>query len=264
MKYYVVSDIHGYYDELIKALTDAGWFEETEPHKLIVCGDMMDRGEQAVLLQEFMMDLKNKDMLIFIRGNHEDLMVEMITHFYDFEKEIACQYSYHNSNGTWNTALQLSRMSHWKAITNPLTFLHKVEDSPFYKELMPSSVNYFEDGDYIFVHGYIPCYTPQTKMSGKSGDYRYMDNWRNASKQEWNSARWVNGMMVNEVAGIVEPGKTIVVGHWHTSWAHSRLEHKGTEWGPLANFNPYVAKNVIGIDGCTAYSGKVNCLVISV
>ena len=36
MRYYVVSDVHGYYTPLIEALTDKGFFEDKEPRKLIV------------------------------------------------------------------------------------------------------------------------------------------------------------------------------------------------------------------------------------
>ena len=54
MKYYVLSDVHGYYDEMISALENAGFFKETEPHKVILCGDMMDRGQGALKVQEFL------------------------------------------------------------------------------------------------------------------------------------------------------------------------------------------------------------------
>ena len=33
MRYYVVADVHGYYSAMKKALKDAGFFEEKEPHK---------------------------------------------------------------------------------------------------------------------------------------------------------------------------------------------------------------------------------------
>ena len=39
MRYYVVADIHGFYSELIIALTEKGFFKDESPHKLIVCGD---------------------------------------------------------------------------------------------------------------------------------------------------------------------------------------------------------------------------------
>ena len=61
MKYYVVADIHGFFDELITALDEKGFFSDTEPHKLIVCGDLFDRGTQALKLQEFILDLLAKD-----------------------------------------------------------------------------------------------------------------------------------------------------------------------------------------------------------
>ena len=56
--------------------------------------------------------------------------------------------------------------------------------------------------------------------------------------------------------------KTIVCGHWHTSYGHSKYEHKGTEFGEDADFSPYYGPGIIAIDACTAFSGKVNCLVI--
>ena len=56
--------------------------------------------------------------------------------------------------------------------------------------------------------------------------------------------------------------KTIVCGHWHTSYGHSKYEHKGTEFGEDADFSPYYGPGIIAIDACTAFSGKSNCLVI--
>ena len=44
MRYYVVADTHGFFTEMIDALNEKGFFEDNEPHKLIVCGDLLDRG----------------------------------------------------------------------------------------------------------------------------------------------------------------------------------------------------------------------------
>ena len=65
-------------DRLKFALTEKGFFTDTEQHKLIVCGDLFDRGKQAAELQEFIIDLLAKDEVILIRGNHEDLMLSLI------------------------------------------------------------------------------------------------------------------------------------------------------------------------------------------
>ena len=42
MRYYVTADVHGYFSELMAALTEQGYFEDPQPHKLIVCGDLFD------------------------------------------------------------------------------------------------------------------------------------------------------------------------------------------------------------------------------
>lgn len=79
MRYYVVSDVHGFYTPLIQALTDAGFFDDTEPHKLIVLGDLMDCGRDAVKIQDFILEQMEKDAVILIRGNHEDLFESLVT-----------------------------------------------------------------------------------------------------------------------------------------------------------------------------------------
>ena len=42
MRYYVTADVHGYFSELKTALTQIGFFDDNEPHKLIICGDIYD------------------------------------------------------------------------------------------------------------------------------------------------------------------------------------------------------------------------------
>ena len=64
MRYYVTSDTHGFYDELISQLKSAGYFDDTAPHKLIILGDLMDRGNQAKELQDFVIDLIEKDAVV--------------------------------------------------------------------------------------------------------------------------------------------------------------------------------------------------------
>ena len=95
MRYYVVSDVHGYFSLMKRALQEKGFFNDKEPHKLILCGDMLDRGEEALEMQEFMLDLLHKGELIFIRGNHEDLMIEMLNRFEDYRWEISLGISHH-------------------------------------------------------------------------------------------------------------------------------------------------------------------------
>lgn len=268
MKYYVVSDVHGFYTELIEALTEAGFFKDEEekiPHKLIVCGDMMDRGLEAVKMQEFMLDLHKKGELIFIRGNHEDLMLAMLDDIIDDFTPFVTMSSYHIRNGTLSTAAQLNGINYYSDfIDNPRDFVFKARQSTFVKELIPVSVDYYETENYIFVHGWIPVKTqkdmPAHHKIGRT--YEFDPDWRNADTEGWNTARWLNGMAIAELNNIREPGKTIVCGHWHTSFGHSVLAKKCSEFGEDADFSPYYGKGIIAIDACTAHTKKINCLVI--
>lgn len=248
MKYYVVSDVHGFYSELMDALKVVGFFDETNPHKLILCGDMMDRGQEAVKTQDFMINLLEENKLIYVRGNHEDLMTGMLTRFEKYRWDITLGSSHHIYNGTWGTALQLANMKEIDALRNPNELISKVTETPFVKRLLPASQNYFETEKYIFVHGWIP--------------YRQGTNWRHAENASWKQARWLNGMEIANTHKPTESNKTIVCGHYHASYGHSRIEKTCSEWGKDADFTPYYGNGVIGIDGCTAYTGVVNCIVI--
>ena len=55
MRYYITADIHGFYTEFHKALDEAGYFTDPEPHKLIILGDIFDRGQEAVQMQRFIL-----------------------------------------------------------------------------------------------------------------------------------------------------------------------------------------------------------------
>lgn len=77
MRYYVVSDIHGFYDEFIEAISEKGYFNDKKEHKLIICGDLFDRGKQALELQNFIEELLYKDEVILIKGNHEALLLDL-------------------------------------------------------------------------------------------------------------------------------------------------------------------------------------------
>lgn len=76
MKYFVSSDIHGFYDEWQNALKEKQFDINNSEHKIIVCGDLFDRGRQPREIIDFI--LSHKDKFILIRGNHEDLMQDMI------------------------------------------------------------------------------------------------------------------------------------------------------------------------------------------
>lgn len=192
MKYFVSADVHGFYDEWMSALKDKGFDINNADHKIIVCGDLFDRGRQPKQIIDFI--LSNKEKFILIRGNHEDLMEEMIKrnngNFADL------------SNGTSYTIVDLC--PEWQISEFNL---RKIAKETRLQEVLDMCIDYFETKHYIFVHGWIPII---------ENCYYYDDEWRNARKERWNKARWTNPVEMYKYE-IYEPNKTIVCGHWHCS-----------------------------------------------
>ncbi|MBR4655883.1 MAG: metallophosphoesterase [Oscillospiraceae bacterium] len=246
MKYYVTADVHGFYTLLYNALTDAGFFEDPEPHKLIILGDLFDRGEEAKMMQDFILRLMEEDQVILIRGNHEDLYVTLVT------EDDGKAYSHHVHNGTFDTGLQLTGFDRVMAKIRHWIFAAAARKTPYYQRIIPAMLDHYETEHYIFVHGWIPCIYER-------GTYSYYSDWRNAPRDEWDKTRWSNGM---EAADSCMEKKTIVCGHWHASYGHSKYEHKGSEFGPDADFSPYYGSRIIAMDACTAISGKVNVIIL--
>ena len=246
MKYYVASDVHGFHKELCLALEEKGFFADHEPHKLILLGDLFDRGQDAGKTQDFVLELMERDEVILIRGNHEDLYEDLVT------RDNGAGLRHHIKNGTYDTALQLTKFDSEKARICPQNFVESARQTPLYQRIIPAMQDFYETENYIFVHGWIPC-------NYKGGEYTYCPDWRNASETEWKKARWYNGIDASETA---QAEKTVVCGHWNASYGHAFFENKGSEFGRDAIFTPYFGAGVIAIDACTVCSGFVNVLVI--
>ena len=238
MKYFVSADIHGYFDEWQTALKEKGFDINNPEHKIIICGDLFDRGHQPKEIIDFI--LSNKDKFILIRGNHEDLMQDMINRNSSDFGDL--------SNGTAQTIVDL--YPEWLISEFNLSKIAKITRL---QEILDSCINYFETEHYIFVHGWIPIIEEC---------YLYDSDWRNARNERWKKARWTNPVEMYRYE-IYEPNKTIVCGHWHCSalW-HEQNPNEYDEFGLKANFEPFITNNMIALDACTAYSHKVNVVVL--
>lgn len=249
MKYYVTADIHGFFTQFKAALTEAGFFADKAPHKLVVCGDLFDRGPEALALQDFILNLMDKDQVILIKGNHEDLAMDLVQDWLGEKRK-----RHHHMNGTMNTICQLTN----KTMID-VNIDYKVEDlfaaTPYITRIIPAMVDYFETDHYVFVHGWIPF------LHDENDIFKQITDWRHADEKTWMEARWANGMLV-AYHGVIEENKTIVCGHWDCSFGHFYYESNGKNFEEKSNFNPYYGKGIIAIDACTAFSGQVNCIVI--
>lgn len=246
MKYYCTSDIHGYYGLFKNALEKSGYFRDPEPHKLVILGDLFDRGSEAVQLQDFILQLMDRDEVILIKGNHESLFEALAT------GDEGRPLDHHIQNGTFRTALDLTGFRKETAMVLPSAFAEAARGTPFYMRIIPSMKDYFETEHYIFVHGWIPA----QKWFGR---YVPVEDWRKAAPGLWERARWTNGM--DAVTAVREKGKTIVCGHRPASYGHTR-GGKGSEFGPDVVWSPYYGEGILALDACTAVSGAVNIAVV--
>lgn len=280
-KYFCVSDIHSFYTPLKKALDKAGFDITNKNHILLVLGDIFDRGNETKELYDFLLSIP-KSRKIMIKGNHEDLYLELLT------KDFPESHDFHN--GTVKTFCAIAgfdeevldfhywytqeiRDGRYKCSSKPYEYWQQikknVEMSPITKWLRSSEwKNYYEIDNYIFVHSFIPTklkeeygcsfFSSWPKSQLNDDWFCYDANWRNAIAYDWYEARW-GCPWAQYIAGLFQPeedqGKILVVGHWHASDFHKVFENKKND------YTTYIGEHLIGLDACTALTNFANVYV---
>lgn len=244
-KFYICSDIHGFYDEFRKALDESGFDANDENSWLVSLGDEMDRGPLPSKVIDYLMSLPRA---IFVRGNHTDLMEELL------ERRWPCNHDY--SNGTFQSVLDLAPST---KTFEGACIIAEQKVRPFFDK----EINYLELQNHILVHSFIPlkCNDNYPAYYTKNRKFEYDPDWRTAHASAFETARWGNPLNL-AMKGLNKTGKVLVVGHWHcsTGWA---MEAGIPEFGYGSCFEPYYYKDeLIMIDACTAYTHKVNILVL--
>ena len=263
-KYFLTSDVHGFYDALQNGLKEAGFDVENENHIFCLLGDAFDRGNQNIQVFEFLKKMKKLGRLIYIRGNHEYMFLEILKKWRPDECDI--------HNKTDETIVEFSEFDEERQKTATWAeYCQTRRVQEVAKFIRETCVNYVELGKYILVHGNIPrIEDPYT------GRVAYNAFWRKAPDYMWDECIWANGMLENQVYGIREVGKTIVCGHVRASWGN--IIQKKYLWkqmypshyaDPEEFENPeyrgiYKAEDgsLIGLDALTYKTGKVNILVL--
>ena len=248
IRYFCSSDIHSFFDIWMMSLTAKGFDINNPEHKIIVCGDVFDRGDKSVECYEFMTSMIDEGRLIYIRGNHEDLLFNCIQ---DLRRGRHIGH-HHVSNGTIKTLAHFMNCSEYDILCN---CYNTSEFEAVVQELMQfienNSVDYFELGDKVFVHGWIP-----TTVDDEN--YEVVDdNWRDG---DWKQARWNCGFDCWRCNLVPPDDKTVVCGHWHASYGWSQFRGR-SEWGPDAEFVPFIDNKIIAIDACTPYTNMINVVV---
>ena len=248
MKLFCVSDIHSFYTPLKKALDEAGFDKNNPEHWLISCGDAFDRGNESEEVLQFLMSLERK---ILVKGNHDLLLEDCCKREFPYSHDV--------SNGTVKTINDIGHAGEGYSFDKCCEATWN--RTAAYRSAL---VNYFETEDYIFVHSWIPliCLDVLPKHYVKNRQFEYNPDWRNADKNSWEQAMWGNPFELAE-QGLNKTKKTIVFGHWHCSCGWAKAEGC-SEFDTDAKWDPYFnsEQNIIGLDRCTAYTKKVNIVVL--
>ena len=257
MKYFVFSDVHGHYSILKDELRKAGFDVNNENHMLISLGDNFDRGKENYEMFLFLKKMKELNKIILVKGNHEDLMFNMIYSKHPTNIDI--------NNGTYGTIEEFAEVY----CNNKDGFLDSYYDlynhlkKDGFLDFITDMLDYYETDHFVFTHGFIPVDMDTT--------YRYCPFWRDSTGRSFEESRWTNGIYMSIYHNIGEPNKKIVVGHFHSSYGNVRkaygmnltnFEYRSLEYSNFDFFDIYEDNNIIAIDACTVYSKKVNVLVV--
>ena len=82
-KIFFCSDIHGYYDIMIRDLKESGYDENNPNHLLVVLGDVFDRGDQAIEVYEYLKRLTDEGKAIVTSGNHHKFLIDFLEGSYN-------------------------------------------------------------------------------------------------------------------------------------------------------------------------------------
>lgn len=234
---FAVSDIHGHYKVLVRALHAAGFDENDPNHIFLSCGDLFDRGRENRKVYDYIRSLKRK---ILVRGNHDERLVRILR-----ERRVK-PADHHN-----RTLITLREFFGENCIdADDNVHLDGCEATiAELTQFVASMRDYYETEHYVFVHGWIPtvirddlpCVAP---------------DWRNADDEAWYEARWSPWPKMYAAQAVLA-GKTIVCGHRCTRYA--------TIFDPARaedDDSMFRAEGIAVLDAGTIESKKINVLVI--
>lgn len=233
-KFFAVSDIHGHAQQLIEALSDAGFDKNDKTHVFVGVGDYFDRGWQNPEVLELLESFERK---VLVRGNHEDLLVRVMDRGFIDECDIL--------NGTDITIGQFfgeDRIDRSGSIDKNADVEKKLRD------FVDSTVNYFETDRYVIVHGWVPLLYDGVEPS-------VHPMWRRAPDSEWRAARFCEWTKAYAL-GLVLKAKSIVCGHRPCAWG-AYFDNSRS----VSDSSIFYADKMIAIDACTVNSKRVNVFV---
>ena len=137
-RYFVVGDIHGCYDKLVKLLGRLDWRPDGDDY-LVFLGDYIDRGPQSYEVVDTLADLAGRSAkVVALMGNHEDMFLRYVRG--EFEPSL-------HENG-FSATLKNYAENGFSATLRSYAGNMPVEHMRFLRGLLP----FYEAEGHIFVH----------------------------------------------------------------------------------------------------------------
>lgn len=146
----VVGDIHGRLDRLESLLEELPFW----PDQFILLGDYVDRGPDSRGVVERLLKLREEAECIFLRGNHEDMVLDAYDQTGRYEP------------GVWEANGGLQFLRSYCRNCDPRAWRKAVP--PSHVEFLRATRLYYETAEHVFVHARInaegPAKTPRETL----------------------------------------------------------------------------------------------------
>jgi serine/threonine protein phosphatase 1 len=200
----IVGDIHGQYASLKTVLNYAGY---TTGNKLIFLGDYINRGNESREVMDYLVDLKKEQRHIFLRGNHEDIILKLLsgdTRYWYTWLEYGQGRVCINSYGEDPDRIFYGEDSYFIKKGNFEIPLDKEETANFIRSIFPhehiqflkETLLTYEIENYFFAHAGIETGLPLSEQGMYSADF----------------ILWGDDDFLSDT---YDYGKRIVYGHYH-------------------------------------------------
>ncbi|MBC7863971.1 MAG: serine/threonine protein phosphatase [Bacteroidia bacterium] len=190
MSIYAVGDIHGCFTALVRIFNS---LEIGKDDKAIFLGDYIDRGHNSKEVIEWMLEKSTNPNFIFLKGNHELMMLEARTNFARF------------SIWQWNGGHKV--LDNY-GIGDETDWVNKIPEAHW--KFIESTKKYYTVGNFIFVHAAL---VPGVPLEQQHDDIVY---WKHAEVPEMYSQNKivVCGHTSRKNGQIANFGHTICVDTW--------------------------------------------------
>ncbi|HOJ93721.1 metallophosphoesterase family protein [Fervidobacterium sp. 2310opik-2] len=126
---WAIGDIHGCLNALETLINE---ISPTPNDKLVFLGDYIDRGPDSKGVVDFLIELSKRTDCIFLRGNHEQMLLDVID----------------NGDDTYLWVINGATAT-WRSYGNLQNLLYNDEHLEFFR----NTQYYFIEDKYLFVHG---------------------------------------------------------------------------------------------------------------